>query len=91
MFSSRRSSFVVPGIGTIHGRWASNQASAICASEDLAEIDRVASEIRDGGSSIPRLPRADDRSLRRRAALELRPGGGVSSSSRMTTLSNLVG
>jgi hypothetical protein len=46
MFPSRRSSFVVPGIGTIHGRRASNQASAIWASEDLAEIDRVASEIR---------------------------------------------
>jgi hypothetical protein len=29
MFSSRRCSFVVPGIGTIHGFWASSQASAI--------------------------------------------------------------
>ena len=28
-FSSRRCSFVVPGIGTIHGFWASSQASAI--------------------------------------------------------------
>ena len=31
MFSSRRSSFVVPGIGTIQGFFASSQASAICA------------------------------------------------------------
>src|SRR6266700_7267792 len=31
MFSSRRASFVVPGIGTIHGFCASSQASAICA------------------------------------------------------------
>ena len=30
-FSSRRSSFVVPGIGTIHGFCASSHASAICA------------------------------------------------------------
>ena len=29
MFSSRRFSFVVPGIGTIHGFCASSQASAI--------------------------------------------------------------
>src|SRR5438046_2678805 len=28
MFSSRRCSFVVPGMGTIHGFWASGQASA---------------------------------------------------------------
>ena len=31
MFSSRRSSFVVPGIGTIHGFWARSHASAIWA------------------------------------------------------------
>ena len=31
MFSSSRCSFVVPGIGTIHGFCASSQASAICA------------------------------------------------------------
>jgi len=31
MFSSRRSSLRVPGMGTIHGFWASSQASAICA------------------------------------------------------------
>ena len=31
MFSSRRWSFVVPGMGTIHGFCASSQASAICA------------------------------------------------------------
>ena len=31
MFSSRRCSFVVPGMGTIQGFWASSQASAICA------------------------------------------------------------
>ena len=31
MFSSRRLSLVVPGIGTIHGFCASSQASAICA------------------------------------------------------------
>src|SRR5271169_4376833 len=31
MFSSRRARFVVPGIGTIHGFRASNQASAIWA------------------------------------------------------------
>ena len=30
-FSSKRSSFRVPGMGTIHGFWASSQASAICA------------------------------------------------------------
>jgi len=30
-FSSRRCSFVVPGIGAIHGFCASSQASAICA------------------------------------------------------------
>src|SRR5205814_4447884 len=30
MFSSSRCSFVVPGIGTIHGFCASSQASAIC-------------------------------------------------------------
>src|SRR5438093_3194227 len=29
MFSSRRCSFVVPGIGTIHGLWASSHARAI--------------------------------------------------------------
>src|SRR6266705_2572675 len=29
MFSSRRESFVVPGIGTIHGFWANSHASAI--------------------------------------------------------------
>ena len=43
MFSSSRSSLRVPGIGTIHGFWASSQASAIWAgvasfrSRDLAE------------------------------------------------------
>src|SRR5207244_9890170 len=31
MFSSRRASLVVPGMGTIHGFWASSHASAICA------------------------------------------------------------
>jgi hypothetical protein len=31
MFSSKRCSFVVPGIGAIHGFWASSQASAIWA------------------------------------------------------------
>src|SRR5260370_13285789 len=31
MFSSRRASLVVPGMGTIQGFWASSQASAICA------------------------------------------------------------
>ena len=31
MFSSRRSSLRVPGIGTIHGFCASSHASAICA------------------------------------------------------------
>src|SRR3989475_177263 len=31
MFSSRRASLVVPGIGTIHGFRACSQASAICA------------------------------------------------------------
>ena len=31
MFSSKWSSLVVPGIGTIHGFCASSQASAICA------------------------------------------------------------
>jgi hypothetical protein len=31
MFSSKRCSFVVPGIGTIHGFWASSHASAIWA------------------------------------------------------------
>ena len=31
MFSFRRLSFVVPGIGAIHGFWARTQASAICA------------------------------------------------------------
>jgi hypothetical protein len=31
MFSSRRASFVVPGIVTIHGFWARSQATAICA------------------------------------------------------------
>ena len=31
MFSSRRCNLVVPGIGTIHGFWASSQASAIWA------------------------------------------------------------
>ena len=30
-FSSRRESFVVPGMGTIQGFFASSQASAICA------------------------------------------------------------
>jgi hypothetical protein len=30
-FSSSRGSFVVPGIGTIHGFWASSQARATCA------------------------------------------------------------
>jgi hypothetical protein len=29
MFSSSRCSFVVPGIGTIHGFWASSRAIAI--------------------------------------------------------------
>ncbi len=31
MFSSSRSRFVVPGMGTIHGFWASSHASAIWA------------------------------------------------------------
>jgi len=31
MFSSRRCSLVVPGIGTIHGFWAKSHASAILA------------------------------------------------------------
>jgi hypothetical protein len=31
MFSSRRSSFRVPGLATIHGFWASSQASAVWA------------------------------------------------------------
>ena len=31
MFSSSRCSFVVPGMGTIHGFWASSHASAIWA------------------------------------------------------------
>jgi len=30
-FSSSRDTFVVPGMGTIHGFFASNHASAICA------------------------------------------------------------
>ena len=48
MFSSRRCSLVVPGIGTIHGFCASSQASAICAGvaflcrRDRAEHDRRA-------------------------------------------------
>jgi len=33
-FSSRRSSFVVPGIGTIQGFCATNPASATCAGGD---------------------------------------------------------
>src|SRR5260370_13654349 len=39
MFSSRRCSFVVPGIGTIHGFCARSQASAICACRPLPLSD----------------------------------------------------
>jgi len=39
MFSSSRCSFVVPGIGTIHGFWASSQAIAIWAVVSVALFD----------------------------------------------------
>ena len=38
MFSSSRCSFVVPGMGTIHGFWASSQASAIWAGVALLPL-----------------------------------------------------
>ena len=40
-FSSRRASFRVPGIGTIHGFCASSQASAICPGYLESTIDPV--------------------------------------------------
>ena len=66
MFSSRRCSFVVPGMGTIHGFWASSQASAIWAgvaffrSRDLAEqidqglirLQRLRREAREGAAEV---------------------------------------
>jgi hypothetical protein len=39
MFSSRRVTFVVPGMGTIHGFCASSQASAIGAVERRGLVD----------------------------------------------------
>src|SRR2546427_2152762 len=48
MFSSRRESFVVPGIGTIHGFWASSQASAICAGGRLLPFPDLAKQINQG-------------------------------------------
>ena len=41
MFSSRRSSFRVPGIGTIYGFWASSQASAMWASVANARMRSI--------------------------------------------------
>ena len=45
MFSSRRAGFVVPGMGTIHGFWASSHASAICAGVACFRAAIVAKQI----------------------------------------------
>ena len=66
MFSSSRCSFVVPGIGTIHGFCASSQASAICAGvaflrrgdrveqidQRLIRLPRLRREARDGVAEV---------------------------------------
>ena len=48
MFSSRRWSFVVPGIGTIHGFWANSQASAIWAGVAFFSLCDGAEQIDQG-------------------------------------------
>jgi hypothetical protein len=66
MFSSRRCSLVVPGMGTIHGFCASNHASAICAGLFLPLCDAPfhlvvkwsSCEIND--EETPQLPSAGD-------------------------------
>ena len=43
-----RCSFVVPGIGTIHGFCASSQASAICAGVALLPLGDLAQQLDEG-------------------------------------------
>ena len=57
MFSSRRCSFVVPGIGTIHGFWASSQASAIWAGVAFFRSAIAAEQIDQGLVRLPGLRR----------------------------------
>ncbi len=57
MFSSRRCSFVVPGIGTIHGFWASSQASAIWAGVAFFSAAILAEQIDQGLIRLQRLRR----------------------------------
>ena len=79
MFSSRRASFVVPGIGTIHGFWASSQASAICAGVAFFRAAIVAKQI---DQRLVRLP-----SLRR----EARDGVRMSELANVVLLVDLAG
>ena len=57
MFSSSRCSFVVPGIGTIHGFCASSHASAICAGVAFLRLPIVAEQIDQRLIRLPGLGR----------------------------------
>ena len=54
MFSSSRCSFVVPGMGTIHGLRASSQASAICAGRRLLPRGDRAKQVDQGSIGLQR-------------------------------------
>ena len=62
IFSSRRCSLVVPGIGTIHGFCASSQASAICAGVAFSGCSEFAEQVHHGliGFAIFRREARDD-------------------------------
>ena len=72
MFSSRRCSFVVPGIGTIHGFWASSQASAICAGVACLRGGDLAEQIDQGLVRLARLRREARDDVAEVAAVERR-------------------
>ncbi len=75
-FSSKRFSFVVPGIGTIHGFWASSHASAIWAGVHSSLCD-AAEEIDEGLVRLARLrhearnPAAEVATVERRGLVDL--------------------
>ena len=70
MFSSRRCRFVVPGIGTIHGCWASSQASATCAGVASFRSPIAAEQIDHGLVRLARLRREPRKQGSEIAALE---------------------
>jgi hypothetical protein len=72
MFSSRRCSFVVPGIGTIHGFCASSQASAICAGVAFFRSAMLAEQIDQGLIRLESLRREARQGAAEVGAVELR-------------------